>query len=133
VVRSWSPVLAGIACIASIGAQADEAFSKPSSAEIRSIERRVKLPSKASALRTYVRYYYASGDSGPVGRSVEGIYIAKTWFKTSEIPPGDIVVVGAESDVAVPEGAKCTVIFVTYTPSNKTAVAFCSASLTLTQ
>jgi hypothetical protein len=131
VVRSWSPVLAGIACIASIDAQADDAFAKPSSAEIRGIERRVKLPPKASALRTYVRYYYASGDSGPIGRSVEGIYIAKSWFKTSEIPPGDIVVVSAESDVSVPEGGACTVVFVTYTPSNKTAVAFCSANLTL--
>jgi hypothetical protein len=111
--------------------QAGEMVVEPSSAEIRSLERRVKLPSQASALRTYVRYYYATADSGPVGRSVEGIYVAKSWFKPSEIPSGDIIVVNAETDVSVPEGAKCAVLFVTYTPSNKTAVAFCSASLVL--
>jgi hypothetical protein len=111
--------------------QADDMVAEPSSAEIRSLERRVKLPPQASALRTYVRYYYATGDSGPVGRSVEGIYVAKSWFKPSEIPPVDIIVVRAESDVSVPESTKCTVLFVTYTPSNKTAVAYCSASLIL--
>ena len=126
-----SSILAGFACVASMDVQADDLVAKPSSAEIRSLERRVKLPPEASALRTYVRYYYASGDSGPIGRAVEGIYVAKSWFKPSEIPPDDIVVVGAESDVTVPEGAKCTVVFVTYTPSNKTAVAYCSVSLIL--
>ena len=130
-VAALSAILSGVACIASISAEADDAVAKPSSAEIRSLERRVKLPNKASALRTYVRYYYALGDSGPGGRSIEGIYVAKSWFKPSEIPPGDIVVVSAEADVSVPEDAKCTVLFVTYSPGSKTAVAFCSASLIL--
>jgi hypothetical protein len=126
-----SAVLSGFASIASISAETDETVAKPSSAEIRSLEGRVKLPPKASALRTYVRYYYASADSGAVGRSIEGIYVAKSWFKPSEVPPGDIVVVSAEADVSVPENAKCTVVFVTYTPSNKTAVTSCSLSLIL--
>ena len=126
-----SSTLVGVAGVVSMGALADEMVVEPSSAEIRSLERRVKLPSQASALRTYVRYYFATADSGPVGRSIEGIYVAKSWFKPSEIPSGDIIVVNAETDVSVPEGAKCAVLFVTYTPSNKTAVAFCSASLVL--
>jgi hypothetical protein len=103
----------------------------PSSAEIRSLERRVKLPPKASALRTYVRYYYATADSGPIGRSIEGIYIAKSLLNPSEIPLDDIVIVNAETDVSVPEAAKCALIFVTYTPTNNTAVAACSATLPL--
>jgi hypothetical protein len=120
-----------VACIASKSAEADDTAAKPTSKEIRSLEGRVKLPSRASALRAYVRYYYASVDSGPIGRSIEGIYVAKSWFKPSEIPPDDIVIVNAETDVPVPENAKCTVVFVTYTPGNKSAVASCSLSLTL--
>ena len=130
-VAALSAIVFAMAGVASMDAQADDTVIKPSSAEIRSLEGRVKLPPKASALRTYVRYYYASADSGPVGRSIEGIYVAKSSFKPSEIPSDDIVIVGAESDVSVPEGAKCAVIFVTYTPVNKTAVAFCSVSLVL--
>ena len=87
-----SSILAGVACVASMGVQADNVVVEPSSTEIRTLERRVKLPPQASALRTYVRYYYATGDAGPVGRSIEGIYVAKSQFKPSEIPPGDIVV-----------------------------------------
>ena len=124
-------LLLGIACVASISAEAEDTAVMPSSAEIRSLERRVKLPPKASALRTYVRYYYATADSGPIGRSIEGIYVAKSWFKPSEIPPSDIVIVSAETDVSLPEDAKCALIFVTYTPVNNTAVASCSATLKL--
>ena len=124
-------VLLGVACVASIGAEADDTAVMPSSAEIRSLERRVKLPPKASALRTYVRYYYATADSGPISRSIEGIYIAKSWLKPSEIPLNDIVIVNAETDVSVPEDANCALIFVTYTPVNNTAVASCSATLRL--
>ena len=126
-----SVILFGVSCVVSMSARADDVVAKPNSAEIRSLEGRVKLPPQASKLRTYVRYYYASADSGPVGRSIEGIYVAKSSFKPSEIPADDIVIVGAESEVSIPEGAKCAVIFVTYTPSNKTAVAFCSVSLIL--
>lgn len=126
-----SLTLTGIAAVTSRSVQADDVAARPSDAEIRSLERLVKLPPKASALRTYVRYYYASADSGPIGRAIEGIYIAKSWFKPSDLPPGDIVVVSAEADVSVPEGAKCTVVFVTYTPSNKTAVTSCSLNLIL--
>ena len=57
--------------------------------------------------------------------------MAKSSFKPAEIPSDDIVIVGAESDVSVPEGANCAVILVTYTPIDKTAVAFCSVSLVL--
>src|SRR6185369_263943 len=64
-VAALSAILFVIAGVASMEAQADDAVIKPSSAEIRSLEGRVKLPPKASALRTYVRYYYASADSGP--------------------------------------------------------------------
>jgi hypothetical protein len=130
-VAALAAILSQVACIASISAEVDDTVAKPSNEEIRSLEGRVKLPAKASALRTYVRYYYALADSGPIGRSIEGIYVAKSWFKPTEIPPGDIVVVSAEADVSVPENAKCTVVFVTYTPSNKTAVAACSLSLIL--
>jgi hypothetical protein len=130
-VTTLTAVLIGIACVGSIGAKADDPAVMPSSAEIRSLERRVKLPPKASALRTYVRYYYATGDSGPIGRSIEGIYVARSWFKPSEIPPSEIVIVSAEADVSVPEDAKCGLIFVTYTPINNTAVASCSATLKL--
>jgi hypothetical protein len=119
------------ACVVSIGAESDAAAVMPSNAEIRSLERRVKLPPKASALRTYVRYYYATSDSGPIGRSIEGIYIAKSLLRTSEIPPDDIVIVTAETDVSLPEAAKCALIFVTFTPANNTAVSACSATLTL--
>ena len=124
-------ILFGLLCAAPTSVHADENVAKPSSAEIRDLERRVKLPPKVPALNTYVRYYYAWADSGPVGRSIEGIYVAKSWFKPSDLPGSDIVVVSAESDVSVPENAKCAVIFVTYTPSNKTGVASCSASLVL--
>jgi hypothetical protein len=130
-VATLTAALIGVACVASIGVKADDAAVMPSSAEIRNLERRVKLPPKASALRTYVRYYYATGDSGPIGRSIEGIYIAKSWFKPSEIPTNDIVIVSAEADVSVPEDAKCGLLFVTYTPINNTAVASCSATLKL--
>ena len=123
--------LAGMAGAASTDAEADDPVAKPTSAEIRMLEVRVKLPPKATALRTYARYYYATGDSGPVGRAIEGIYIAKSLLEPSEVPPGDIVVVNTEADVRVPDGPKCTVLFVTYTPSNKTAVAYCSVSLIL--
>jgi hypothetical protein len=126
-----SAILCALACSASVSAEPEDTIDKPSSAEIRSLEARVKLPPQATALRTYVRYYYAAADSGPVGRSIEGIYVAKSWLKPSEIPTGDIVIVSAEADVPVPENAKCSVVFVTYTPSNKTGVTSCSLSLTL--
>jgi hypothetical protein len=125
-----SAILGVIGCNGLTGAEAGDT-EKPTSAEIRSLERRVRLPDKAPALRTYVRYYYALGDSGSGGRSIEGIYIAKSYFRPADIPPGDIVVVGAETDVSVPADAKCTVLFVTYNPDSKTAVASCSASLVL--
>lgn len=124
-------VLLGVASVASLGAGAEDAAVMPSEKEIRSLERRVKLPPAATALRTYVRYYYATVDSGPIGRAIEGIYVAKSWFRPSELPPTDVVVVGAETDVSVPADAKCALIFVTYTPANNTAVASCSATLKL--
>jgi hypothetical protein len=130
-VAALSAILSGASCNVSTGAEVDDAVAKPSSAEIRSLEGRVKLPPKASALRTYVRYYYASADSGPIGRTIEGVYVAKSWFKPSDMPPGDIVVVRAEADVSIPENAKCAVVFVTYTPSNKNAVTSCSLTLIL--
>lgn len=130
-VVALSALVSGLACTGSMSAEANDAADKPSSAEIRSLERRVKLPDKAAALRTYVRYYYALGAPDAGGRSIEGIYVAKLWFKPSEIPPGDIVVVATEDDVSVPQNARCTVLFVTYNPDSRTAVASCSASLAL--
>jgi len=131
IVAALSGLLSGLLCVVPIRAHADDIVAKPSTAEIRNLERRVKLPPRTPALDTYVRYYYAWTDSGTVGRAIDGIYVAKSWFKPSEIPASDIVIVSAETDVSVPENAKCAVIYVTYTPSNKTAVASCSASLTL--
>jgi len=130
-VAALTAVLLGVAWVASTSASEDDTAVMPSDAEIRSLERRVKLPPKASALRTYVRYYYATVDSGPIGRAIEGIYVAKAWFKPSEIPPAEVVIVGAETDVSVPEDAQCALVFVTYTPANNTAVASCSATLKL--
>jgi hypothetical protein len=126
-----SGLVSALSCVAPGSAHADDTVAKPSSAEIRNLERRVRLPPQASALNTYVRYYYAWTDSGQVGRAIDGIYVAKSWFKPPDIPASDIIVVSAETDVSVPENAKCAVIFVTYTPNNKTAVASCSASLVL--
>jgi hypothetical protein len=130
-IAGLSATLGVIAAVVSMGARAEDVPAKPTIAEIRGLERRVKLPSQATALRTYVRYYYALGDSEAGGRSIEGVYIAKALFLPSENPLADIVVINEEADVAVPAGAKCGVLFVTYNPSSKTAVAACSASLTL--
>jgi hypothetical protein len=86
------------------------------------------MPHGAAALRKYVRYYYAVASSAK--RAVKGIYIEKVWFKSNEIPAGDVVVVGGEADIPIPNDAECSVVFVEYISSSSLKVdASCSTGL----
>jgi hypothetical protein len=121
-------VLAGVCAGAPPLSFPDESINTPTIAEIRSFEKKVRMPRGAGSLRRYVRYYYAVAQ--PDGRSVAGIYVAKGWLKPSEIPAGGIAIVAAESDIPVPEDAGCEVVFVEYDRASSSKVtASCGSEL----
>jgi len=106
-----------------------DVIAEPTRTEIRKIEAQIRLPRGAGTLGQYVRYYYASAEKAGV-RQISRIYIARTWFKPSEIPATGIVVVAGEAEIPVPSDAECSVVFVNADPKSSAEVsAECSGGL----
>jgi hypothetical protein len=120
--------LASLAVLVAPVAFAQAPLEKPTPAEVHSIETNIRMPKGAGHLRAYVRYYYT--DTHTAGRRVAGIFIARSWLGSSEIPEGGITVVASEHEIRVPEDAGCSVVFVEYDPHNSSRlVASCGAEV----
>jgi hypothetical protein len=126
---SLFPIVVCLGCYLCSTSMAQEVLAKPTSTEIRKIEAKVSLPHGAVTLGEYVRYYYASAAKAGV-RQISGIYIARFWFKSSEIPATGIVVVAGDAEIPVPSDSECSVLFVNADPQSSAKVsAECSAGL----
>ena len=104
--------------------------ARPSAVEIHDIEAKATMPSGAASIREYVRYYYASATSR--GRTITGMYVARNSLEPSDVPTGEVVVVGSDAEVPAPFDAGCGVVFVNYDPHSASIMSsYCSAELKL--
>lgn len=123
-VVALSALAAGV-CPVAVAQNSNE---KPTVTEVQAIEAKVRMPQGAAALGTYVRYYYASDQSG--GRVISGIYVDEKWFRSSEIPATRIVLVNSAANVPAVEDAGCGVVYIEYDSARSAIVsASCSAEL----